>query len=78
MNPLTIAANDYLNVSFTNNALGDVLITNVTSSTVNGQTSYAVTAGGKVYTCTVANCTIREKVYASGQNTYVKYWVLGA
>lgn len=74
MNPLTIAVNDYLNVAFTNPALkNDLLITAVTPSTVNGQKSYAVTAGGIVYTCGIANCTIREKL-ANG----VTYWVLGA
>jgi hypothetical protein len=78
MNPLTIAANDYLNISITNNAHGDEIITNVATTTVNGQYSYAVTVASGTYTCNYANTVVREKVYASGQNTRVSYWVLGA
>ncbi len=78
MNPLTIAANDYLNTSFFNNTQGDELISNVTPSTVNGQKSYAVTVPSGVYTCTAANTVIRDKRYLSGQNTYTTYWVIGA
>ena len=81
MFPLTIKANDYLVVGFTNNALGTPqLITNVVASTVNNMKSYAVTAGGIVYTCTAANTTIQEKTVnvASGSAGSVDTWVLGA
>jgi len=82
MNPLSIAVNDYLVVSFYGNAnVNPVLITGVTPSTVNGQKSYAVVAGGKTYTCTTANTTIREHTAidtSSNSTPQVTTWVLGA
>lgn len=82
MHPLSIKVNDYLVVGFTNNALSTPkLITAVSASVVNGLNSYAVTAGGIVYTCTVANTTIQEKSanVPNGTTTgFVSTWVLGA
>ncbi len=82
MHPLTISVGDFLNVAFVNNALKtDQLVTAVTPSVVNNMNSYAVTAGGVVYTCTAANTTKREQTTpdTSAANTPVKeYWVLGA
>lgn len=81
MFPLTIKANDYLVVGFKNNALKTPqLITNVVKSVVNNMNSYAVTAGGIVYTCTAANTTIQEKSanIATGSVGSVDTWVLGA
>lgn len=82
MNPLSIKANDYLVLGFVSNAnKTPVLITNVVTSTVNGQNSYAVTAGGVVYTCTYANTVIQEKSanVPNGTTTgFVSTWVLSA
>lgn len=82
MNPLSIKANDYLVLGFVANSnSAPVLITNVTPSTVNGQKSYAVTAGGVVYTCTYANTVVQEKNanVPNGNTTgFVTTWVLSA
>lgn len=82
MHPLSIKVNDYLNVSFTSNAIKTPqLITAVTPSVVNGLNSYAVTAGGIVYTCTAANTTVQEKSanVANGTTTgFTTIWVIGA
>lgn len=82
MHPLSIKVNDYLVVGFTNNAkTTPQLITAVTPSVVNGLNSYAVTAGGIVYTCTAANTTIQEKSanVPNGTTTgFTSVWVLGA
>ena len=76
MNPRAIAVNDYINVSFVDNSkTSDLLVTAVSASVVNQQNSYAVTAGGVVYTVTASNTVIRER----SANTNGKfYWVLGA
>lgn len=82
MHPLSIKVNDLLNVSFTNNAkTTPQLITAITPSVVNGLNSYAVTAGGIVYTCTAANTVVQEKNInvPSGTTTgFRTIWVLGA
>lgn len=81
MFPLTIKANDFLVVGFVKNSISTPqLVTNVVASTVNNMKSYAVTAGGVVYTCTAANTTIQEKSVniASGSTGSVDIWVLGA
>ncbi len=82
MHPLTIKVNDFLVVGFAGNANSTPkLITAVTPSVVNGLNSYAVTAGGVVYTCTAANTTIQEKTInvPNGTTTgFVSTWVLGA
>lgn len=82
MNPLSIKVNDYLIVSFTDNSKSSpLLITAVTPSTVNGQKSYAVTAGGVVYTCTYANTVVLEKSANQPNGTttgFVSTWVLSA
>lgn len=82
MNPLSIKVNDYLVLGFVNNANSTPkLITAVTASVVNGQKSYAVTAGGVVYTCNYANTVIQEKSanVPNGTTTgFVSTWVLSA
>lgn len=83
MNGLSIKTGDYLVLGFVSNSnKTPVLITNVVTSVVNGQNSYAVTAGGNVYTCTLANCTIQEKSVnvpaGTGSVGSVDTWVLGA
>lgn len=81
MFPLTIKIGDYLVAGFAGNAnKTPILITAVTKSVVNNMNSYAVTAGGIVYTCTAANTTIQEKTVniASGSTGSVDTWVLGA
>ena len=57
------------------------LITAVTQSVVNNLNSYAVTAGGVVYTCTIANTTVQEKSanVATGTTTgFTTIWVIAA
>lgn len=82
MFPLSIKVNDFLVVGFAGNATSTPQkITAVSVSTVNNMKSYAVTAGGKVYTCTEANTTIQEKSanVPNGTTTgFVSTWVLGA
>lgn len=81
MFPLTIKTGDFLIAGFAGNTnSAPLLITNVVKSVVNNMNSYAVTAGGNVYTCTAANCTIQEKTVniASGSTGSVDTWVLGA
>lgn len=81
MHPLSIKVNDFLKVGFVKNSItAPQLITAVTTTTVNNMKSYAVTAGGVVYTCTAANTTIQEKSVnvASGSAGSVDIWVLGA
>jgi hypothetical protein len=82
MFPLSIKVGDYLVAGFASNALSTPkLITAVSVSTVNNMKSYAVTAGGVVYTCTAANTTIQEKsanVPSAATTGFVSTWVLGA
>lgn len=82
MNPLSIKANDFLVLGFVANSNSSpVLITSVTPSTVNGQKSYAVTAGGVVYTCNYGNTVVQEKSAnaVNGATTgFVTTWVLSA
>ena len=82
MNPLSIKVGDYLVLGFVANSnSAPLLISAVTPSTVGGQNSYAVTAGGVVYTCTYANTVVLEKTanVPNGTTTgFVTTWVLGA
>lgn len=82
MFPLSIKVNDFLIAGFSGNSNSSpLLITAVTKSVVNNMNSYAVTAGGKSFTCTEANCTIQEKTInvPNGTTTgFVSTWVLGA
>lgn len=74
MHALSIKVNDFLNTSFYSGSGGYTLITAVAAPTVvAGINSYQVTAGGKVYTCTIANTTIEEKLLNG-----VSSWVIGA
>lgn len=82
MHPLSIKVNDFLIAGFANNAnTTPLLITAVSLSVVNNIDTYAVTAGGKSFTCTAANTTIQEKtINVPNANTtgFVSTWVLGA
>ncbi len=83
MHPLSIKTNDFLVLGFSANSnKTPVLITAVSGpTTVNNMSSYQVTAGGNVYTCTAANTTVLEKtinVPNSNATGFVTTWVLGA
>ena len=82
MHALSIKVGDYLVAGFANNAnTTPLLISAVTPSVVNGLNSYAVTAGGKSFTCTAANTVPQEKTInvPNGTTTgFVTTWVLGA